>query len=130
MNYGILIYNKMNSCVFFGCFRIIDLFFVFFIFLLFRFHLFVVVSRVLLFFELMIVIILFFFELVFSWNGSFIFGMMFVIVCDLGGFGGPKWSPPHPRRQCQSSLPEEKIWMKHAFVWFSVFFYKKMKKWY
>ena len=32
-----------------------------------------------------------------------------LLFCDFGGFGRPKWSPPpHPRRQCQSSLPGEK----------------------
>ena len=36
--------------------------------------------------------------------------LSFVFVCGFGvNFGSPKWSPhPHPRRQCQRSLPGEK----------------------
>ena len=35
-----------------------------------------------------------------------------------GDLWGPKWSPPppHPRRQCQSPLPGEKIWKIMFFL--------------
>ena len=60
------------------------------------------------------------------------------MICDFWRFfliwgilGGPNWSPPHPhpRRQCQSSLPGEKYERKLFFVMIFYGFYgEKLKK--